>query len=113
MVKKLNDIIENLITRDYEEEWFEFKINWFEPHELGTYISGMSNVAAMVGQEYAYLIWGVENELHKIECTSQRQECTSRCTSQRQECTSRCTSQEPKCTSQYKKYPGCGQKYPR
>ncbi len=70
MVKKLNDIIENLITRDYEEEWFEFKINWFEPHELGTYISGMSNVAAMVGQEYAYLIWGVENELHKVVGTT-------------------------------------------
>lgn len=70
MVKKLNEILENLIIRDYEEEWFEFKINWFEPHELGTYISGMSNVAAMVGQEYAYLIWGVENELHKVVGTT-------------------------------------------
>ena len=70
MVKKLNDIIEDLITRDYEEEWFEFKINWFEPHELGTYISGMSNVAAMVGQKYAYFIWGVENDLHKVVGTT-------------------------------------------
>ena len=47
--KQLNDILEDLISRDYEEDWFEFKENRFELHQLGEYISGMSNAAAMAG----------------------------------------------------------------
>lgn len=29
--KNLNVIIEELISHDSEEEWFEFKENWYEP----------------------------------------------------------------------------------
>lgn len=32
-----------------EKEWLEFKENWFEPKELGEYISAMSNSAAYLG----------------------------------------------------------------
>ena len=53
-------------------KWFEFKENWFEPHALGEYISGMSNAAAMVGEEYAYFVWGVENNTHIIKGTTVR-----------------------------------------
>lgn len=66
MKKNLKELLEDLVARDYEEDWFEFKENWFEPHELGEYISGMSNAAAMVGQETAYFIWGIENDSHKV-----------------------------------------------
>ena len=66
MRQDLNDLLENLIARDYEEDWFEFKENWFEPHALGEYISGMSNVAAMVGQDRAYFIWGVHDKTHEV-----------------------------------------------
>ena len=65
----MNDILEDLISHDYEEDWFEFKENWFEPHQLGEYISGMSNAAAMAGQNDAYFIWGIENETHKVTGT--------------------------------------------
>ena len=51
----LSSILEDIISRDYEEDWFEFKENWYEPHALGEYISGMSNAAAMAGQDYAFL----------------------------------------------------------
>ena len=51
----LKSIVKSLISHKHEEEWFEFKENWFESHALGEYISGMSNAAAMVGEEYAYL----------------------------------------------------------
>ena len=44
--------------------------NWFESHALGEYISGMSNAAAMVGEEYAYFVWGVENNTHIIKGTT-------------------------------------------
>lgn len=70
MSENLNDILEDLISRDYEEDWFEFKENWFEPNALGEYISGMSNAAAMVGQEYAYFVWGITNDSHEVVGTT-------------------------------------------
>ena len=66
MAEKLNDILEKLIAHDYEEDWFEFKENWFEPHQLGEYISGMSNVAATAGQSQAYFVWGIEDKTHNV-----------------------------------------------
>lgn len=66
----LETVLEKLISCEYEEDWFEFKENWFEPHALGEYISGMSNAAAMAGQDYAYFIWGIENSSHTIVGTS-------------------------------------------
>ena len=70
MRKKLNEILEDLVSRDYEEDWFEFKENWFEPREVGEYISGMSNAASMVGQEMAYFVWGIENKTHQVVGTT-------------------------------------------
>ena len=63
-------LVENLISKPYEEEWFDFKVDWWEPAELGQYISALSNAAAMHEREYAYLIWGVENEKHTVVGTS-------------------------------------------
>ena len=65
-MNELKSIVKNLISHKHEEEWFEFKENWFESHALGEYISSMSNAAAMVGEEYAYFVWGVENNTHII-----------------------------------------------
>ena len=64
------DVVLDLVSRDDEEEWFEFKENWFEPYEIGEYISAMSNAAAMHGEEMAYFVWGVNNETHKITGTN-------------------------------------------
>ena len=66
----LASIINDLISHKYEEEWFEFKLNWFEPHALGEYISALSNVAALQGRKYSYFVWGIENETHRILGTS-------------------------------------------
>lgn len=66
----LLSIVKSLISRRHEEEWFEFKENWFEPHALGEYISGMSNAAAMAGEEYAYFVWGIEDNTHAVKGTS-------------------------------------------
>lgn len=46
-VYELRSIVKSLISRKHEEEWFEYKENWFEPHALGEYISALSNAAAM------------------------------------------------------------------
>ena len=64
--KKLNIIIEELISHDSEEEWFEFKENWYEPVELGQYISAMSNAVVMRGEDFAYFVWGVKDKDHSV-----------------------------------------------
>lgn len=32
------EIVNDLVNRKTEEEWFEFKENWFDAHGLGEYI---------------------------------------------------------------------------
>lgn len=62
----LKDMVLDLISRPAEEEWFEFKLNWYEPHELGEYLSALSNAAAYNGLGTGYLVWGVEDGTHDI-----------------------------------------------
>ena len=48
------EIIYDLINRSDEEEWFDLKENWFEPIEIGEYISALSNAAAVCGKAFGY-----------------------------------------------------------
>ncbi len=50
------ELVEGLMAYGAEEEWFEFKENWFEPMVLGEYISALSNAAAMAGRKEAYFV---------------------------------------------------------
>lgn len=63
-------ILTDLIQYDSEREWFEFKENWFEPYELGEYISALSNSAVLEGREFAYMIWGINDKTHEIVGTN-------------------------------------------
>lgn len=65
-MEKYISIVKSLIKRKNEEEWYEFKENWFEPYEIGAYISCLSNAATLRGKEYAYLVWGIQNGTHEI-----------------------------------------------
>ena len=47
-----------------------FKENWFEPVQLGEYISALSNAAAYHSEENAYFIWGVNDKTHEIVGTT-------------------------------------------
>lgn len=60
----LVQIIKELVSCTSEEEWFEFKENWYDANGIGEYISSLSNTAAMLGKEQAYLIWGINNDTH-------------------------------------------------
>lgn len=66
MIKTVGD----LIALPNEEEWFEFKENWYDPAGVGEYISSLSNTAAMLGKDQAYLVWGVTNDTHEIVGTT-------------------------------------------
>ena len=60
------EIVAKLRSHSSEEEWFEFKENWFEEHAIGEYISALSNAAALHGEENAYFIWGIQDQTHDI-----------------------------------------------
>jgi len=68
-LENLIAIVNELRAYKTEKEWFEFKENWFEPKELGEYISAMSNSAAYEGREYAYFVWGIQDATHEITGT--------------------------------------------
>lgn len=69
-MKKLESIIRDLCDKDNEQEWFEFKENWFEPVQLGEYVSALSNAAAYHSEDNAYFIWGVNDVIHEIVGTT-------------------------------------------
>lgn len=68
-------IVPELCGYNDEQEWFEFKVNWFEPVALGEYISALSNAAAFHRRKYAFFVWGVNNDTHEIEGTDFNQYC--------------------------------------
>lgn len=60
------EYIKELINQEYENEFVEFKHNWFEADELGEYISALSNSAAEMGVDFGYFIFGVDNKTHEL-----------------------------------------------
>lgn len=68
----LPDVIRELISLPDETEWVEFKENNGDPQTVGEYVSALSNAAAMAGQVYGYLIWGVRDSDHAVVGTEFR-----------------------------------------
>ncbi|MCQ2483146.1 MAG: putative DNA binding domain-containing protein [Clostridia bacterium] len=66
----IKEIVINLCSYSDEQEWFEFKENWFEPEALGEYVSALSNAAAFHHKKQAYFVWGVNDETHEITGTT-------------------------------------------
>ena len=58
------------LIKNEECEWIEYKESYFDKDGIGEYISALSNSAAMIGEDYAYLIWGIENKTRKIKGTT-------------------------------------------
>ena len=59
-------IVKEAIEHKYELPWIELKENNYDPQLIGEYISALSNTAALYNQEHAFLIWGVEDNSHKV-----------------------------------------------
>ena len=66
----IESIIRDLCAYEDEQEWFEFKENWFQPETLGEYVSAMSNAAAFHYRKFAFFVWGVNNDAHEIVGTT-------------------------------------------
>lgn len=63
--------IDRLRERTAEAEWYEFKRNRVPPPaELGEYLAGLSNAAALAHKRYGYLILGVDDTTHDVVGTT-------------------------------------------
>lgn len=69
---ELNILIQELTALPHESEWVEFKKNNSNPQKIGEYISALANSACIENKEFAYLIFGVNDDNHKIVGTTFR-----------------------------------------
>ena len=65
-VDELQKLVTSLRSFRRESEWVEFKLNKDDPEEIGTYISALSNSAALCFQPRGYLIWGIDDKNHTV-----------------------------------------------
>jgi len=63
---ELKILLDDLRKLPDETEWLEFKVNRYLHEEIGEYISALSNAACLHGQQYGYLIFGIENNTHNV-----------------------------------------------
>jgi predicted HTH transcriptional regulator len=66
----LVDLVRELCKLPRETEWVEFKVNNADPQETGEHLSALANGAALNGKAFAYLVWGVEDQTHRIVGTT-------------------------------------------
>ena len=66
----LKELVEYLRQFPKETDWLEFKTNYYNPDIIGQYISALSNAAALNNVQYGYLIFGIDDETHKIVGTN-------------------------------------------
>ncbi|HEX2958562.1 MAG TPA: ATP-binding protein [Chitinispirillaceae bacterium] len=62
----LTGLLYELCKLPKECEWVEFKYNNSDKEEIGSYISALSNSAALQGKSAAFLIWGIDDKTHEI-----------------------------------------------
>ena len=62
----LRGLVAELCKLPDETSWVEFKHNNTSPEEIGTYLSALSNAAALDGKENAFVVWGVEDGSREI-----------------------------------------------
>lgn len=67
---RLIALVGKLTAMTRETEWLEFKHRQGSPAEIGEYVSALSNGAALLGQQFGYMIWGVDDRSHEIVGTS-------------------------------------------
>ncbi|MFA5864259.1 MAG: ATP-binding protein [Phycisphaerae bacterium] len=68
--EELKQLVEHLRTQPTETEWLEVKHNNDNPQEIGEYISALSNSAALLRRNQAFILWGVNNDTHELVGTS-------------------------------------------
>lgn len=64
-MNNLDKLVEELCKLPNETPWVEFKHNNYDPNMIGQDISALANSATLHERNYAYMIWGVDDD-HNI-----------------------------------------------
>lgn len=67
---ELKRIVNELRVMPQETPWVEFKLNNADPDDIGEYVSALANAAALERASHGYLVWGVEDQTHRLVGTS-------------------------------------------
>jgi ATP-dependent DNA helicase RecG len=67
---QLIELVNDLVKQPKESEWVEFKLNFHSDLEIGERLSALANGAAIHNQDYAYLVFGIEDQTHRIKGTN-------------------------------------------
>ena len=68
----LTGLVRELQKLPKETEWVEFKVNKYEPKNIGGYVSALANSAALLGKPFAYMVWGIADADHAVVGTKFR-----------------------------------------
>ena len=60
------DLVRELCKLSGETDWVEFKVNNADPDKIGETISALANATALLNKDKAYMLWGIEDDTHKI-----------------------------------------------
>jgi predicted HTH transcriptional regulator len=66
----LSTLLRELAVLTGELEWVEFKCSYVDPEEIGQYISAVANAATLHRKEKGYLVWGIDDNTHRIVGTT-------------------------------------------
>ncbi|WP_108774945.1 RNA-binding domain-containing protein [Lactimicrobium massiliense] len=71
----VNKVIREIQLCEQELKWCKCTENWFDPVELGEYISEIANSAAVEGRSYGYFVWGINDQTHEVTGTKFNPNC--------------------------------------
>lgn len=63
---ELSLLVQRLLSGKDEHEWVEYKHNNEDPHTIGEYISALSNAAALDGEPFGYVLWGIQDGTRSV-----------------------------------------------
>ena len=66
MENNIELLVRELVKFTDETPWLEFKHNNYNPEMIGQDISALANSATMEERDYAYMVWGIQNETHEF-----------------------------------------------
>ena len=70
LLAEQRSLLKELLAIPRETEWVEFKHNNADPLAIGQYISALSNSSALIGKQFAYVVWGVNDDTHEVTGTT-------------------------------------------
>lgn len=70
--QQLVSLLGSLRNLPNETEWVEFKHNNQDPDMIGECIAALSNASALLEKEFAYFVWGIDDQTHSVLGTTFR-----------------------------------------